>query len=155
MSLCPRLAKKSTHRRRWRPLQNCIMRICVCVCARERKCGAFVCTYVKMVCTFFFSPFFFSVTYCCLVTVVVLWSSPPLMEMFQYSPHTHTHAHIYSTPPLSFLFLPLFWFILNHIVKSQHFLLLIVLQDKNQRQATVFLLFFLLSFEKIMINLIF
>lgn len=52
----PASGKKSTHCRRWRPLQNGIM--LVCVCARERKCGA-LCALTWKWSVHFFSSFFF------------------------------------------------------------------------------------------------
>lgn len=127
----------------------------MCVCVRVKENVGLLCALTwKWSVHFFFLLFFFC-------HVLLLSNGRCALEFpsadgnVSVQPtHTHARTHLQYTSPF-FFFLPLFWFILNHIVKSQHFLLLIVLQDKNQRQATVFLLFFLLSFEKIMINLIF
>lgn len=53
------------------------MHVCIC----QSVCLCYLLTHVEVVC------FFFLIVFSCLATVFMLWSSPVLMEIAEYSQH--------------------------------------------------------------------
>lgn len=78
----------------------------VCMCVYVKSAGlCVICphTWKWSVCFFFSFPIVFS----CLATVFMLWSSPLLMEMAQFSPHIPHLPFLPELPPFCFSLLPL------------------------------------------------